>query len=75
MGLPFGFYKAKYFVLSFVSGHSRFMICVNSKYYSFIIPLLYMQVSSYLPNHLTVRQGGSLLSYLRGLSVQPTEYS
>lgn len=31
--------------------------------------MLCMQVSTYLPNHLSVRQGGSLLSYLRGLSI------
>ncbi|KAF8388287.1 hypothetical protein HHK36_026953 [Tetracentron sinense] len=32
------------------------------------------KVSSYLPNNLSVRQGGSLLSYLRGLPVPPMEY-
>lgn len=32
-----------------------------------------MQVS-YVPNKLSVTQGGSLLSYLRGLSVPLTEY-
>ncbi|XP_030477599.2 pre-mRNA-processing factor 39-1 isoform X1 [Syzygium oleosum] len=29
----------------------------------------FSKVSTYLPNHLSVRQGGSLLSYLRGLSI------
>ena len=28
MDLLFGFYEAKYFKPSFVTGHSRFMICV-----------------------------------------------
>lgn len=66
MGLRFGFFKAKYFKLSFVSGHSRFMYVL--RFILLKIHMLCMQVSSCLPN-LSVRQGGSLLSYLRGLSV------
>lgn len=36
--------------------------------------MLCMQVS-YLPNHLSVMQGGSLISYLRGLSILPRSIS
>lgn len=74
MGLRFGFFEAKYFKPSFVSARSRFMMCLLVNFIIFKVPMLCMQVSSYLPNHLSVRQGGSLLSYLRGLSVLLMEY-
>lgn len=60
--------------LSLVSGCSRFMMCLYSDVILFKNPMLCMQVCSYLPNHLSVKLGGSLLSYLRGLSVPLMEY-
>lgn len=45
------------------------------KFILFKVPVMHagLFLSSY-PNHLPVRQGGSLLSYLRGLSVLLMEY-
>lgn len=73
MGLRFGYFKAKYFEPSFVSGRFRFVKCCIV-FILFKVPMLCMQVCSCLPNHLSVRQGGSLLSYMRGLSIPLMEY-
>ena len=61
MGLQFGYFKAKYFKPSFVSGQFRFVICCIVNFILFKVPMLCMQVCSCLPNHLSVRQGGSLV--------------
>lgn len=61
MRLPFAFYKAKYFKLSFVSRNSGFVMS-SMTIICFKVPMLCMQVCSYLPNHLSVSEGGSLLS-------------
>ena len=61
MGLPFGCYKAKYFKPSFCE--SRFWVDHVLYGKLFVKSCNVMYAGVFLLNHLSVRQGGSLVTF------------